>query len=92
MTKPILLEHFSDCIDWWGGKTREGRVETELSWRVGVDEIKQRRYNLDIKNPHIVTNEYEDPADLLAQLDEAEAKAASLCDHLRSLLEKALTQ
>ena len=24
MTKPIRLEHFQGCIDWWGGKEREG--------------------------------------------------------------------
>jgi type I restriction enzyme M protein len=92
MTKPILLKHFRGCVDWWGGRTREGRVETDLAWRVTVDEVKQRGYNLDIKNPYVVVDEHRDPAELLTQLDEAEAKATALRDQLRSVLEGVLFQ
>src|SRR5438105_4388269 len=34
MTKPIRLEHFQGCIDWWGGKTRKGREEGPRAWKV----------------------------------------------------------
>ncbi len=54
MTKPIRLEHFQGCIDWWGGTAREGRVETEQAWRVPIEEVKARGYNLDVKNPHVM--------------------------------------
>jgi len=39
MTRPIKLEHLDDCADWWGGPSREGRVETEQAWRVPIREI-----------------------------------------------------
>lgn len=49
MTKPIRVEHLQDCVDWWGGATREGRQETERAWKVTIDDIKARNYNLDYK-------------------------------------------
>jgi type I restriction enzyme M protein len=51
MTKPIRLEHFASCIEWWGGKDRKDREETPQAWRVTADQVKARGYNLDIKKP-----------------------------------------
>lgn len=39
MTRPIRLEHLSDCAAWWGGPQREGRVESERAWKVPIREI-----------------------------------------------------
>ncbi len=89
-TKPIRLEHFQACIDWWGGHGRNGRVETERAWEVEIDAVRERAYNLDIKNPHVVAEDFGDPLDLLAKLDAAEAQAANLRSQLESILEKAL--
>ena len=55
-----------------------------------MDEVKERGYNLDIKNPHFVADDHGDPVELLAKLDAAEAQAASLRDQLKSILEDAL--
>jgi type I restriction enzyme M protein len=90
MTKPIRVEHFGRCASWWGGATREGRAETEVAWRVTAAEVKERGYNLDIKNPHIVDEEHEDPVELLRKLDEAEATTAAVRDRLKGILEDAL--
>ena len=51
MTKPIRLEHLKLCIDWWGGAKRKGREKTERAWKVTADGVKERGYNLDVKNP-----------------------------------------
>jgi type I restriction enzyme M protein len=90
MTKPIRVEHLQGCVDWWGGAERKGRAETEVAWKVSIDQVKGRDYNLDIKNPHVVAEAHGDPVELLAKLDEAEALAASLRDQLRSTFEEAL--
>jgi type I restriction enzyme M protein len=90
MTKPIRVEHLAPCVKWWGGVAREGRVEAEVSWRVTIDEVKGRAYNLDIKNPHVVAEEHADPAELSRRLDEAEAETAALRGRLQSILEGAL--
>ncbi len=90
MTKPIRVEHLKPCVDWWGGTKREGRVETEVAWRVTADEVKARGYNLDFKNPHTNADEHGDPEDLLLRLDEAERQAATLRAELKAILEEAL--
>lgn len=92
MTKPIRVEHFQPCVDWWGGAVREGRVATEQAWKVTLDEIKARNYNLDCKNPHTVADSHGDPEELLQQLDAAEAEAARLRDQLKAILAEALAQ
>ena len=92
MTKPIKLEHFKSCIDWWGGAARAGRAEGPQAWNVSIDEVKARGYNLDIKNPHSVEADYGDPAELLEQLNGAEAKAAELRDQLKAILTEALAR
>ncbi len=92
MTKPIRFEHLQGCIDWWGGKTRKGREETPQAWKVTAEEIKARGYNLDIKNPHIVSDDHGDPEVLLESLNAAEAQTASLRNQLKAILAEALAR
>jgi type I restriction enzyme M protein len=51
-TKPMLVEHLQPLIEWWGGERRENRIATELSWFVPIQVVKDRNYDLDIKNPN----------------------------------------
>ena len=90
MTRPIRVEHLQGCIDWWGEAERKGRKETECAWKVTVDEVKARAYNLDIKNPHTPDADHGDPEELLAKLDAAEANTAALRDRLKAILTEAL--
>jgi len=92
MTKPIRVEHLQGCIDWWGGEKRKGRVETEVAWKVSASNVKSgpHPYNLDVKNPHVVADNYGDPQELLEALDDADAVAARLRDQLTSVLAEAL--
>jgi type I restriction enzyme M protein len=90
MTRPVQVEHFDDCVAWWGGASREGRVETEQAWRVPIAQIQERNYNLDLKNPHVVAEDHGDPEELLAELQTAEEKASELRDQLKAILAEAL--
>ena len=92
MTRPIRLEHLQGCIDWWGGKARKGREGGPLAWRVSIEEVKARGYNLDIKNPSVVAEDHGDPETLLADLAAAEAETASLRDRLKAILAEALAR
>jgi type I restriction enzyme M protein len=92
MTKPIRLEHLQSCIDWWGGATRQGRVETPQAWMVTADAVKANGYNLDIKNPHAVIDDHGDPEVLLQTLNVAEAETAALRAQLKVILLDALTR
>ena len=87
MTKPIKLEHLKPCIEWW-----DKRKESEVAWRVGIEEITARNYNLDFKNPHTEEEDHGDPAELIAKLDESEVETAKLRDRLKGVLQEALLQ
>ncbi|MBB6250077.1 HsdM family class I SAM-dependent methyltransferase [Nitrospirillum iridis] len=92
MTRPIRQEHLDDCADWWGGAKRKGREENERAWRVPVDQVKERGWNLDIKNPHAVADDHGDPETLAADLDAAERDVARLRDQLKAILAEALAR
>lgn len=51
-TKPIKLDEFEAEKAWWSA-----RKETDCAWKVSIDEIKDRGYNLDFKNPNRETGE-----------------------------------
>jgi type I restriction enzyme M protein len=90
MTRPIRVEHLRDCVDWWGGRERTGREEGPQAWKVGIEELEARGYNLDIKNPHTVADDHGDPEVLLAELNAAERETARLREALRAVLAEAL--
>ena len=90
MTKPIRLAHLADCAAWWGGADRQGREAGGRAWKVSVDEIRARSYNLDIKNPYTAGEDYGDPDELLEKLTKAEAEVTSVRDRLKGILAEAL--
>ena len=51
-TKPIKHDEFNAEKEWW-----DNRTETDCAWKVSINEIKERNYNLDFKNPNKVENE-----------------------------------
>ena len=92
MTKPIKLEHLDDCTAWWGGQERQGREESKRAWKVGIEEIKARNYNLDIKNPYTEEEDLGDPETLLKELTSAEAEVKSVRGQLKEILAEALVR
>jgi type I restriction enzyme M protein len=46
-TKPIRLEEFEPIKQWW-----KNREESEVAWKVPIQTIIDRNYDLDIKNPN----------------------------------------
>lgn len=97
-TKPMKLEDFADCADWWGeGKSqktklkRKNRVENEQAWQVSIDEIIKRNYNLDIKNPHVEEQISHDPDELLADYAKQQAEIQTLRNQLKDILGEALS-
>lgn len=96
-TKPMKLEDFAACMDWWGeGKKqsvkakRKNRVENEQAWKVSIEEIVARNYNLDIKNPHVGEQISHDPDELLATYAQQQQQIQELRDQLKVILSDAL--
>ena len=91
-TKPMRFEEFQTEIDWWGDEAEgfTSRVETDQAWKVSIDEIKERNYNLDIKNPHVEAQASHDPEELLAKYDDQQKEISGLRDQLKTILSDAL--
>ncbi|HSR69322.1 MAG TPA: N-6 DNA methylase, partial [Acidobacteriota bacterium] len=85
-TKPMRIEEFEPEKAWW-----EDRVENEFAWKVTLEDIRERGFNLDISNPNAPGATYEDPRALLARFNEEKAAAAALREELRQALATALS-
>jgi type I restriction enzyme M protein len=73
-TQPMQYEEFRTCIEWWGN-----RGENEFTWKVPVEQIIERNYNLDLKNPHKKEElEHLSPEALVKNILEKEKRIAEL--------------
>ena len=84
-TKPMRIEEFEPEKAWWNN-----RVENEFAWKVGIDEIDKRDFNLDIANPNAVAIGHGDPDKLLALYEKERVAAANVRDQLKQALGEAL--
>lgn len=91
-TKPMRFEEFQTEIYWWGDEKDgfKSRVESEQAWKVSIEDIVNRNYNLDIKNPHVGEKVDHDPVELLAQFNDQQMKIQTLRDQLKDILAHAL--
>ncbi|MGE6224083.1 N-6 DNA methylase [Aeromonas media] len=91
-TKPMKFEEFEAEIAWWGNEADgfASRVETEQAWKVSIDDIVARNFNLDIKNPHVGELVSHDPDEILASYAKEQAKIQALRDELKTILNQAL--
>ncbi len=80
-TKPIRIEEFDTIKNWWNN-----RVESEVSWKVSMDNIIERGYDLDVKNPNKVVEEvvYDRKA-IVANLEKNQAKISEILKELKAL-------
>jgi type I restriction enzyme M protein len=84
-TRPIRIEEFSGERDWW-----RNRAESEFSWRVSIEEIRNRNYNLDIKNPNVVEVGSASPAELLATYQARQDALRSALSDVKKAIEGVL--
>jgi len=84
-TKPIHISEFDLEKKWW-----KKRKETELAWRVPIEQIKASGYNLDIKNPNVVDPGHADPDKLLAEYQQLVAAVSETREKLKRELQAAL--
>ena len=89
----MRFEEFQTEIDWWGSEEDgfQSRVESQQAWKVSIEEIVTRNYNLDIRNPHVGNEVSHDPKELLSQYNDQKNQIQSLRNQLKTILEEALS-
>lgn len=93
-TKPMKFAEFQTEIDWWGNDADgfASRVVTEQAWQVSIDDIIDRNFNLDIKNPHVGEIISHDPQELLRDYAQQQNDIQVLRDQLKTILNDALAE
>ena len=78
-TKPIRIEEFEPIKTWWNN-----RAETEISWKVSIDTIVERNFDLDIKNPNKVVEEMiYDRQTIISNLEKSFKESLALLTELK---------
>ena len=78
-TKLIQAKEFEPIKKWWNNRT-----ESDVCWKVGINTIVERGYDLDIKNPTKQEEEHEySSSELMEMLDKSFAKSTVLLQHLK---------
>ncbi|WP_442265798.1 N-6 DNA methylase [Tenacibaculum sp. ZS6-P6] len=84
-SKPINIKEFDVEKAWWNK-----REENKYAWKVSIEEIKKRNYNLDIKNPYQEVDTLESPELILEKFRTTEKKIGSIQDKIINVLTEAL--
>ncbi|WP_332397051.1 type I restriction-modification system subunit M [Vibrio metschnikovii] len=92
-TKPMKFEEFQQEIDWWGNEADgfASRIETKQAWKVSIEDIIERNFNLDIKNPYQDEVVSHDPEELLANYQQQQQDIKALRDQLKGILGDSLS-
>ena len=91
-TKPISFKEFKSIQDWWGTEKDgfKSRVETKQAWKINIEEIKSRDFDLDVSNPFTCEQINQDPLEILAQFNDQEHKIQELRNEIKAILNEAL--
>ena len=83
-TAPVTLRHFDGFF-----KLLKRRGDSEYSWTVSIDEIKERNYDLKAVNPHRKGDvDTRTPADLLAEIERHNVELKKALTDLRRALRR----
>ena len=83
-TKPFKSVHLDGVRKWWNDRDKEDLN----AYKVSIDEVRSKEYNLDFKNPNKLVEEKEYTIDeLLTTMDTKSKNIVSLVDKIREALE-----
>ena len=81
--RPITHAEFEPIKKWW-----QKRNANEYAWKVSIESVKERGWNLDFKNPSNAAAEaHKTPKEILAELEETEEQISALLGRLRNSCE-----
>jgi len=81
-TKPIRHEEFELEKQWWNK-----REENQYAWKVSIEEIKSRNYNLDIKNPNtLIEEELKSSSAIIKDLEDSMKRSIFILEKLKEMI------
>ena len=82
-SKPLTHGEFNAEKKWWTKRTRN-----EFAWPVSIEEIKERGFNLDIRNPTTSALDGAEAMELLGELEAQEATIVATLGEIRRLMDQ----
>jgi type I restriction enzyme M protein len=82
----MRVDEFEIEKKWWNK-----RVENDHAWKVSIDEVTKRNYNLDIKNPRTPVDVLESPEELLATYHTKQKEVKEVIEQIRKVITDALS-
>jgi type I restriction enzyme M protein len=86
-TRPIRVDEFEPIKTWW-----TSRAESEHSWRVSIDDIRELDFNLDIKNPNVAELAALTPEEILETYRAKRRAVSEVLGLIRANLESMLAE
>lgn len=81
-SRPIDIKHFDEIKEWW-----VNRKESKHAWKVSLEKIKKGKFDLDIKNTHVLEKEKLDSSEeLIVKIESSFQKSAILLDEIKKAL------
>lgn len=80
-TRPIESFEFDDLRSWWHDRTPNVQC-----WRMSIDELMARNYNMDVRNPNRVDVVDRSPEELEVEYDSAQEEVATIIEEIRGIL------
>jgi len=81
-SRPIDIRHFDDIKKWW-----KDRKKNKFAWKVSIDEINERNFNIDIKNAHVTEAEKVfTTEEILVKIDTSFQKSTNLLVEIKKAL------
>ncbi len=78
-TRPITDAEFEPVKKWW-----RKRKENEFAWKVSINQIRERNWSLDFKNPNgQVVEEHKTPKEILGDIEDKEKEISKLLNEMR---------
>ncbi|HEX9503355.1 MAG TPA: class I SAM-dependent DNA methyltransferase [Patescibacteria group bacterium] len=78
----ITDAEFEPVNKWW-----MKRVANEFAWKVGIDEIQKRNFNLDFKNPNLKEGlSTKSPEELLWEIEKKEGEFSKILKDIQKIL------
>ena len=83
-TRPIDSAEFDDLRAWWFDRSAGAQ-----SWRLTIDELRARTYNMDVRNPNRADVMDRSPEDLEVEYLSTREEVAIIIDGIRDILQSA---
>ena len=81
-TRGIKSKEFDPVRAWWNN-----REENENAWKISIEEIRERNYNLDFKNPYQTGTEgYRQPREIVESIEEKERAIVAEAEKVKEWL------